>query len=124
MESLDKEDIAANLYASDGLIKTKGEELVLSLLSRAKMFKKRKDYVNALPLWQQAHKLGSAEASLELAIYYEHFAKDLNQALSYTDSLLNQEKSQPSPNKTTIAQITHRRERILRKMLQQAENAS
>ena len=124
MESLDKEDIAANLYASDGLIEANGEELVLSLLSRAKMFKRQKDYAKALPLWQKAHELSSAEASLELAIYYEHLAKDLTQALFYTDSLLKQAESQPSPNKTSIDQITHRLERILRKMPQIAENAS
>jgi len=117
MESLDKEDIATNLYASDSLIVTKGEELVLSLLSRAKMFKRHKNYDQALPLWQHAHELGSAEASLELAIYYEHLAKDLTQALSYTNTLLKQAESQPSPNKSSIEQITHRRERILRKML-------
>jgi len=117
MESLDKEDIAANLYAADGLIVAKGDELVLSLLSRAKIFKRHKDYPNALPLWQQAHNLGSTEASLELAIYYEHLAKDLSQALFYTDSLLKQAESQLSPDKTSIDQIIHRRERILRKML-------
>lgn len=124
MESLDKEDIAVNLYASDGLIEAKGEELVLSLLSRAKLFKRQKNYEQALPLWQQAHELGSPEASLELAIYYEHLAKDLSQALSYTNSVLKQAESQQSPNKTSIDQITHRHERILRKMLQKAKKSS
>ena len=120
MESLDKEDIAAILYASDSLIKTKGEELVLSLPSRAKIFKRHRNYEQALSLWRQAHDLGSAEASLELAIYFEHFAKDLPQALIYTDSLLKQAESQPSSDETSIEQITHRRDRILRKINQPA----
>ena len=124
MESLDKDDVANNLYAFNGLTEAKGEEFVLSLLSRAKMFKRQKDYAKALPLWQQAHELGSADASLELAIYYEHIAKDLPQALYYTDSLLKQAESQTSPNKTSFDQITHRRKRILRKMYQKAENSS
>lgn len=116
MESLDKDDVADNLYAFNGLTEAKGEEFVLSLLSRAKMFKRQKDYAKALPLWQQAHELGSAEASLELAIYYEHIAKDLPQALYYTDSMLKQAYNLKAQTEIQLNQISHRRERILRKM--------
>ena len=116
MESLNKEEVAANLYAADGLLETEGDELLLSLLSRAKIFKRHKNYEQALPLWQESHELGSPEASLELAIYYEHLAKNLPKALFYTDSLIKQAERQPSPNKIAIEQITHRRKRILRKM--------
>ena len=116
MESLDKDDVANNLYAFNGLTEAKGEEFVLSLLSRAKMFKRQKDYAKALPLWQQAHELGSAEASLELAIYYEHIAKDLPQALYYTDSMLKQAYNLKAQTEIQLNQISHRRERILRKM--------
>ncbi|NLE83985.1 MAG: hypothetical protein GX603_05675 [Chloroflexi bacterium] len=110
MESLDREVLAERLYASAHLSGSQSAETVLSLLSSSRIFKRKQDYGKAVPLWQQAFELGSEEAGLELAKYYEHVEKDYSKALEYTDFLLN--NMADHKNETDLA---HRRRRLLKK---------
>lgn len=118
MESLDREVMAERLYASEHFLSSNDQDLILSLLSRARIFKRNKNYANALPLWQQSHELGSTEATLELAKYYEHSVKDYEQALEFTDILLQQAKkdSPADVNQTVLVEIEHRRNRLQQKI--------
>ena len=67
MESMDREVLAEQLYASEHFNSSNNQELILSLLSRAGIHKRNKNYTDALPLWQQAHDLGSMDAALQMA---------------------------------------------------------
>jgi len=118
MESLDREVLAEQLYASEHFLESNDAELILSLLSRARINKKNKNYADALPLWVQAHHLGSSEAALELAKYYEHVAKDYSQALTITNQLHQQIKTNTTekPNEEILALIEQRRNRLLNKV--------
>lgn len=118
MESLDREVLAEQLYASEHFLESNDKELILSLLSRARINKKNKNYADALPLWMQAHHLGSSEAALELAKYYEHVAKDYSQALTITNQIHQQIKTNTTekPNEEILALIEQRRNRLLNKV--------
>jgi len=117
MESLDREVIAEQLYASEHILASTDQGLMLSLLSRAHIFKRNKKWEDAVPLWQQACDLGSEEAALELAKYYEHIAKDYAKALETTNGLLQQVRSNDAElvNKEIITQLEHRQNRLLKK---------
>jgi len=110
MESLDREVLAERLYASTHLSAANSAETVLSLLSRSRIYKRKREYSEAVRLWQQAFELGSEEAALELAKYYEHTAKDYSKALEYTDFLLERITDQKYE-----ANQAHRRQRLLKK---------
>ena len=114
MESLNRDVIAEELYASDCFLSSSEEDLTLSLLSRARIHKRNRNYPEALPLWHQVYSLGSIEAGLELAKYYEHIAKDYQQAIVITTQLLKQTKSQ-THNKVEQRQLDHRLNRLLKK---------
>ena len=118
MESLNREVLAEQLYSSKHFLSSNDEELILSLLSRARIYKKNKKFGEALPLWMQAHKLGSIDAALELAKYYEHITKDYQEALAITNQLLQQLASNSSEvfNNNTLAQLQHRRYRLLKRL--------
>jgi len=61
----------------------------------ANLYKKMKDYPQAIPLWEQAAALGSVKAYIELAKYYEHQTKDYSIAYQMTKaamSLLDSER--------------------------------
>lgn len=116
MESLNREVLAEQLYASEHFNLSNSQELVLSLLSRARIYKRIKNYSNALPLWQQAFDLGSTDAALELAMYFEHVTKDYAQALNITESLLvNPDISTPA-NPKSQTNLNHRKHRLLQKI--------
>jgi len=110
MESLDREVLAERLYASTHLSAANSAETVLSLLSRSRIYKRKREYSEAVRLWQQAFELGSEEAALELAKYYEHVEKDYSKALEYTDFLLERITDQKYE-----ANQAHRRQRLLKK---------
>ncbi|MGB9640253.1 MAG: ribonuclease H-like domain-containing protein [Anaerolineales bacterium] len=55
----------------------------------AYLYKKSKEYINAIPLWEQAAHLGSINAHIELAKYYEHIAKDNEKAIHVTIAAIN-----------------------------------
>lgn len=117
MESLNREVIAEELYASDCFLSSSEEDLTLSLLSRARIHKRNRNYPEAIPLWHQAFSLGSSEAGLELAKYYEHNAKDYQQAIVITTQLLKQTKSRTlnEVEQNFVSQLDHRLNRLLKK---------
>ena len=118
MESLNREVIAEEMYASDCFLSSSEEDLTLSLLSRARIHKRNRNYSEAIPLWHQAFSLGSTEAGLELAKYYEHNAKDYQQAIVITTQLLKQAKSQThnEVEQNIVGQLAHRLNRLLKKI--------
>ena len=120
MESLNREALAEQLYASEHIL-TSNEELVLSLISRGRIYKRNKNFAGALPLWEQAVNLGSTEAALELAKYYEHIAKDYHQALDLTVRLLTEIQSSPPGESVQqdILRLEHRKSRLLQKIQRQ-----
>jgi len=115
MESLNREVLAEQLYASEQINSANNQEFILSLLSRARIHKRNKNYTDALPLWQQAHELGSEEAALALAMYYEHTSKDYQKALEMTEWLM--QDSINNPHSTTrqniLSALIHRKERLM-----------
>lgn len=125
MESLNREVLAEQLYSSKHFLSSNDEELVLSLLSRARIYKKNKKYSEALPLWMQAHQLGSVDAALELAKYYEHITKDYQEALAITDRLMQRSKSEPTAtvDNRVVKLIEHRRTRLLKKIEKTKSNS-
>jgi tetratricopeptide (TPR) repeat protein len=125
MESLNREVLAEQLYSSRHFLSSNDEELVLSLLSRARIYKKNKKYSEALPLWMQAHKLGSIDAAIELAKYYEHITKDYQEALAITDRLMQRNKSEPTAtvDNQVVKLIEHRRTRLLKKIEKTKSNS-
>ncbi|MDD2522859.1 MAG: ribonuclease H-like domain-containing protein [Anaerolineaceae bacterium] len=118
MESLNREVLAEQLYASEHILAANHQELMLSLLSRARIFKRNKNFEEAVPLWQQAWDLGASDAALELAKYYEHNAREYQNALDITNQLLRrvQESKDEAIDRRVIAQLTHRRNRLLNKL--------
>ncbi len=118
MESLDREVLAEQLYASEQFKLADNQELILSLLSRARIQKRNKNFAEALPLWRQAHELGSNEAALELAKYYEHYAKDYQKALELTDQILKGINSNPIAvdHRNNLAFFEQRRHRLIKKI--------
>ena len=114
MESLDREVLAEQLYASEHFNSANSQELILSLLSRAGIHKRSKNYASALPLWQQACELGSGDAMLELAMYYEHTARDYQKALELTAQLIKQAQSRGE--QAELSRLYQRKERLERKI--------
>ena len=126
MESLDREVLAEQLYASEHFLASTNEDLILSLLSRARISKRNKRYSEALPLWTQAFSLGSTDAGLELAKYYEHVAKENLQALTITNQLSEKVNSPlTSSGKTEDSAILERRRnRLLKKIHRTSSTAT
>ena len=52
------------------------------------LYKKQKLYQKAIETWQEAARLGSLSAYLELAKYYEHLGKDPNTARKWVEAAL------------------------------------
>jgi hypothetical protein len=118
MESLDREVLAEQLYSSERINSTNNQELILSLLSRARIHKRNKNFTDALPLWQQAHELGSRSATLELAMYFEHITREYDFALELTDQMIQQAQliTEKEVKRKTLSVLTHRQKRLLRKI--------
>ena len=55
---------------------------------RARLQKRRGNLEEASALWKQAALTGSIEALLELAKYYEHYLRNYETALSFTNQAL------------------------------------
>ncbi|NMC52045.1 MAG: hypothetical protein GYA48_00215 [Chloroflexi bacterium] len=65
-----------------------------AIMNSAEMCKRDRKWELALPLWEEASRLGSIEACIELAKYLEHTAKEYDDALAWTEKarmlILNQ----------------------------------
>ena len=81
----------------------------------ANIYKQKKDWKKAVGLWLKASEVNSFDSILELAKYYEHVSKDLDNAEIATQKAIFLVKKQPSPswNQTVkINELTHRLFRI------------
>lgn len=118
MESLNREVLAEQLYASEQIRSANDQELILSLLSRARIHKRSKHYDDAIPLWKQAYELGSVDAALDLAKYYEHIGKKYEEALLISEFLITQLTTDPTTasDSKLLAQINHRKDRLIQKI--------
>ena len=63
------------MYANDPDDFENKEEKILSLLLQANLYKREKVFDKALPSWEKALKLGSYDAGIQLAMYYEHILR-------------------------------------------------
>jgi hypothetical protein len=96
-----------------------GELRINTILDLAALRKRRNDYHNALPLWEQAAAEGNVDACIELAKYYEHKDKDFSCALTWAQAAKNMIDS-PSYSSlerlTREGEIHHRLTRLISKV--------
>ncbi len=117
MERLDREELAERLYRSRLLEELNQIDRINALTSRARLLKRNNKSFEAAPLWQEALNIGSVQAAVELAMYYEHTLKDYASALKFTESaisLLIIENSENLHSNSMIA-LEHRKKRLLGK---------
>lgn len=104
----------------------------------ASVYKKRKQYDVAVPLWHRAAEesggalrgmaSGGIEALVELAMYYEHHAKKIDKALECVEEALNRWerrlalKRATSKERGMAEQLHRRRARLLAKLYKAAES--
>jgi uncharacterized protein YprB with RNaseH-like and TPR domain len=117
MEDLHKNQLAEQMYANDPDDFENKEEKILSLLLQANLYKREKVFDKALPSWEKALKLGSYDAGIQLAMYYEHYIKDIPQALKYAQEskeiillLVNKQSRE-----RLLEEIDHRLDRLINK---------
>jgi uncharacterized protein YprB with RNaseH-like and TPR domain len=85
-EDLGQWDTAARLFER-GLEKGIGEENSSETVRRLSVLQKRRgDFKEAVPLWEQAADQGHIYAFIELAKYYEHRQRDPKSALKWTNA--------------------------------------
>jgi hypothetical protein len=62
-----------------------------TLMELAGIYKKERQYLQAIPLWLEAIELDFASVTplIELAKYYEHKARNFSKAIEYTEQALN-----------------------------------
>lgn len=117
MERLDREELAERIYRSELLDGLNQTDRINALISRARLLKRNGKISEAIPLWKEAVEIGSVEAAVELAMYYEHNLKDYPSAIKFTESaisMLTNENSANSASKIMHA-LEHRKKRILEK---------
>jgi TPR repeat protein len=84
--------------------------------------KRRGDFEQAIPLWEQAAADGHVYAYVELAKFHEHRRRDPGAALQWTKSALKQLKQAGLPSyvrKHWEQELRHRRERLEAKVRKQ-----
>ena len=84
MEKLGNKTIASELYQKGlSLGGDDKRDLVKAFLLQGNMAKKQGDWSVAQACWEEAARLGSSEAMIDLAKFYEHVAKDYQKAIDY-----------------------------------------
>ncbi len=117
MEDLHKSKFAEQMYANNPDDFENKEEKILSLLLQANLYKREKVFYKALPLWEKALKLGSYEAGIQLAMYYEHHIKDIPQAIHHAQAskdILDLIENKKLKEKM-LKEIDHRMKRLISK---------
>ncbi len=71
------------------------QERLSGLLDLASIYKKNDQYQAAIPLWIEGAQIGSSQAKIELAKYYEHQTRDYQEAIHWTLSALEAVHSVP-----------------------------
>jgi uncharacterized protein YprB with RNaseH-like and TPR domain len=114
-EHLGEWETAARLFER-GLQMNLGEEHFWEAVRRLAVLQKRRgDFGQALPLWQQAAADGHVYAHVELAKYYEHRQQDPRTALQWTKTALKAIKRVEMPayvRKHWEQELRHRRARL------------
>ncbi|HEY9077142.1 MAG TPA: ribonuclease H-like domain-containing protein [Anaerolineaceae bacterium] len=105
------EDEAETIYEHSfkGSIPT--EHVIQVLLNYAKVCRDTNKSEKCLHAWQKAASLGSIEAHLKLAKYYEHHTREYLTALYWTTNALDLVKTIPY-NQQVVAELTHRKKRL------------
>ena len=91
-----------------------------ALWQLAARHKRDRRYDEAVEIWVKITGLGSrftVEAYEELAVHYEHRARDANKALEFAEAAF-QHLQQNSGSQSWLERFLHRRERLLRKLQQ------
>lgn len=109
-EKREEPELATMLYTI-GSDKGQSDSVRLqALLARASQLKREDRSLEALPLWQEATRLGSAFACEELAKVYEHRLKDLPAALRFTEMGLSLLEAEAQKQRWDLL---HRKTRLL-----------
>lgn len=88
MEQLGHVDLASELYAQSASAAELETHVTNALVMQARLLKREQQVEESISLWLEAAKSGSLLAMEELAKYYEHRAKDLEQALHWAGMAL------------------------------------
>jgi hypothetical protein len=114
-EDIGQWDTAARLFER-GLQMSLKEESFWEAVRRLSVLQKRRgDFVQAIPLWEQAAAEGHVYAYVELAKYYEHRKHDPKAALTWTKAALKEVKRAEMPayvRKHWEQELRKRRERL------------
>ena len=117
-ESMGDLQEATRLY-THGLEQDLPEPNLIEAIQRLALIHKRQEnFPAAVALWEQAARHRHLEAHVELAKFYEHRLRDLEQALYWTESaveLVNQPGYPAYERRQWLAELEHRRQRLLRK---------
>lgn len=96
------------------------EEILMKSIQRlALIYKRQGKLESALPLWEGAARHGHIESHVEMAKYYEHILRDYTQALIWTDGAIDHLNAPQTSNfqrRYWLADLQHRRQRLLRKL--------
>lgn len=107
------------LSHSDAYSGSMPKQIYLQALQRlALIYKRRGDYHQAIHLWEQAAHHHDPNAMLELAKYYEHIAKDIDQALSWTEYAIihiSQFTNSHYEQERWAKELAHRQNRLINK---------
>jgi hypothetical protein len=114
-EHLGDWETAARLFER-GLQMSLGEDYFWQAVQRLAVLQKRRgDFEQAIPLWEQAAADGHVYAYVELAKFHEHKQRDPTAALQWTRAALRQLKHAGLPSyvrKHWEQELRHRRERL------------
>jgi len=94
------------------------------LLKYAFLYRKKGDWLTALPFWEKAAELQHVDSCIELAKYYEHHERDIVSALTWTEHALTNLASldiTKSSKKLLEKNLEHRHARLSRKSEKQPQ---
>lgn len=83
----------------------------------ATLYKKKRQFQKALPLWIESAELGSVASHIELSKYFEHKLSDYQEAIHWTLSAIEiiSNSTSPPSRSTQLHSLTHRLDRLKRK---------
>jgi len=120
-EDLGYLDSAVQIYLQ-GLEKGLPEEFFWDTVQRlALLYRRRREWQAAIDLWKKAAQGGRVEAHVELAKYYEHEARDPQEALQWTQAgirIVEGPRFPPYLRKQTLVDLEHRQTRLQKKLSQ------